>query len=107
MKQKKCKHCGFEIPVGAKFCPHCGEESTSPRHKKAPFIIVSLIVALAISIAGTLYWLKDTSLTASPSLAETQIEAGSGTLYVPALDSYVTDEETGISYVNDIVLIFF
>ena len=107
MKQKKCKHCGCEIPVSAKFCPHCGAESTSPRHKKAPFIIVSLIVALAVSIAGTLYWLKDTSLTASPSLAETQIEAGSGTLYVPASDSYATDEETGISYVNDIVLIFF
>ena len=107
MKQKKCKHCGCEIPVGANFCPHCGEEPTFSRRKKAPFIIVSLIVVLAAGIAGTLYWLKDTSLTASPVFEETQIEAGSGTLYVPASDSYATDEETGISYVNDIVLIFF
>ena len=107
MKQRKCKHCGCEIPTGAKFCPHCGAKSASSRHKRAPFIIVSLIVVFAAGIAGTLYWLRDTSLTASPSFEETQIEAGSGTLYVPASDSYATDEESRISYVNDIVLIFF
>ena len=23
-----CQHCGFQIPVDSKFCPHCGREQT-------------------------------------------------------------------------------
>lgn len=107
MKHRKCKHCGCKIPAGTQFCPQCGVPSTRSPFKKRFLLFVIFLVLLIAGLAGVRYWGKNLFAFPSRPQVETQIQAGSGTLYVPNSDSFATDEETGISYVNNIVLIFF
>lgn len=110
MKLRKCKHCGYEMSAGAKFCPQCGAPSACSPSQKRPLILAALAVLavlVVVAAAAMLYRAKSASTFPSTSMEETQIQAGSGTLYVPDSDSFATDENTGISYVNNIVLIFF
>lgn len=106
MKLRKCKHCGCKMSAGNKFCPQCGAPSTrSP--SKLPLMIAVFLVLIAVAIAAILYRAKSASALPAPSMEETQIQAGSGTLYVPDTASFAADEETGVFYVNDLVLVFF
>lgn len=49
-----CKHCGQEIAVGAKVCPHCGAKNKKPIFKKWWFwVIVVIIVGIAAAGSGS------------------------------------------------------
>lgn len=47
-KMKKCSSCGADIAASAKACPHCGAKNKKPIYKRAWFIIIIIIAAIAI-----------------------------------------------------------
>ena len=113
-----CKYCGQQIDDNAQFCPYCGKQlgaanddhikqrnNKQNKGKKAPRRVWCWLVCLAlfmIAAIALLFTLKNRDGN------NTQVSVrADDSLYTPDDKAVETDEETGISFVNNIIIIFF
>ena len=83
-KQIPCSFCGFSLPDGASFCPHCARGIKPRTRQKAPrplqkkFLhVAALAAALAVVVGGT--WLYTRPQT---------VEGDGGVVYTDRDGSY-------------------
>ena len=118
IQQMYCKYCGQQIDDNAQFCPYCGKQlgaanddhikqrnNKQKKEKKAPRRVWCWLVCLALFMIATialLFTLKNRDGN------NTQVSVrADDSLYTPDDKAVETDEETGISFVNNIIIIFF
>ena len=122
-----CRYCGKKIEDTSTFCPYCGsrldeEKSTenyssfrqrNQRKNRSPrrwpwvmvlVLLIAMIVLVLVDLLGNTHYINR---FVSSFEAPKAVVMDDGDLYVPDDYSVQTDEDTGISYVNNIIIIFF
>ena len=113
-----CKYCGQQIDDNAQFCPYCGKQlgeanngytkqgnSKQKKRKKTPRRVWPWLVCLMLFVIATIALLFALS---NRNMDNTHVSVRSDDgLYTPDENSIETDKETGISFVNNMVIIFF
>lgn len=61
MMERKCPHCGADLPENAAFCPHCARDIHSRKKAGKPIplrkaLIVGLVVLIVIAAAAWALW---------------------------------------------------
>ena len=113
-----CPICGKELPDNAKYCSKCGskliKDDNVTVQKKSTFIVrriffwVAICSSLAIIFAVLLkYRLYIPTATESKLSPDPEIKENIGNTYKPDENAITTDVDTGIEFVNNIILVYF
>ena len=118
-----CKYCGRQISGSAVFCPYCGKNLVSPdgsyagqgdkkkkrrqRRSKWPWFLAGFIVLLLMIAAAYLWHSLRRNIAGDPEQINANVQVVEDDIYDLDVNTIETDENTGISFVNNIVIIFF
>lgn len=98
---KTCKNCGKKIKTKSNYCPCCGAKQKKGMWKK-------LIICFAILCIGiTAFLLKNSVRMRHNEPISTVADSEINCAYIADPDNFAVDEQSGIAYVNNILLVFF